>query len=121
MTKLKTIPHGRLYVTATLNNTIYTFADADGRTIAWSSTGTAGFKGARKSTPYASTIALEGLIQKMKDRNVKSLELYLKGPGSGRDSALRTLRVSPFKITKIADSTPLPHNGTRPRKQRKGH
>jgi len=120
MTKPKTIPHGRLYVTATLNNTLFTFTDPEGRTIAWSSTGTAGFKGSRKATPYASSMALDGLIQKMKALDVKTLELYLKGPGSGRDSALRSLRVTPFKITKIADTTPLPHNGVRPRKQRRG-
>lgn len=120
MTNPKSVPHGRLYVTATLNNTLFTFTDAEGRAIAWSSTGTAGFKGSRKATPYASSVALDGLIQKMKPLGVKTLEVYLKGPGSGRDSALRSLRVSPFKITKIADTTPLPHNGTRPRKQRKG-
>lgn len=116
----KSIPHGRLYVTATLNNTLFTFTDGDGKTAAWSTTGTAGFKGSRKATPYASTVALESLIQKMKPLGVKTLELYLKGPGAGRDSALRTLRVSPFKITKIADTTPLPHNGARAKKQRHG-
>lgn len=116
----KLIPHGRLYVTATLNNTLFTFTDTEGRVIAWSSTGAAGFKGSRKSTPYASTVAFDGLIQKMKTLGVKTLEVYLKGPGSGRDSALRSLRVSPFKITKIADTTPLPHNGARAKKQRHG-
>lgn len=116
----KSVSHGRLYVTASLNNTLLTFTDNDGRVICWSSTGAAGFKGSRKSTPYASSVALDNLIKKMKNREVKTLELYLKGPGSGRDSALRSLRVSPFKITKIADITPLPHNGVRSRKQRRG-
>lgn len=114
----KSVPHGRLYVTATLNNTLFTFTDGDGKTVAWSTTGSAGFKGSRKSTPYASSTALDTLIQKMKSLSVKTLELYLKGPGSGRDSALRSLKVSPFKITKIADITPLPHNGIRAKKQR---
>lgn len=120
MTNRKSIPHGRLNVTASLNNTLLTFTDNEGRVVCWSSTGAVGFKGSRKSTPYASSVALDNLIKKMKDNGVKTLELYLKGPGSGRDSVLRTLRVSPFKITKIADITPLPHNGVRPRKQRHG-
>ncbi len=120
MPKINCIPHGRLYATATLNSTLFTFTDAEGRPACWSSTGAAGFKGSRKATPYASSVALDNLIQKMKPLGVKTLELYLKGPGSGRDSALRSLRAAPFKITKIADTTPLPHNGTRPRKQRRG-
>lgn len=120
MPKTNSITHGRLYVTATLNNTLFTFTDGEGRPVAWSSTGAAGFKGSRKATPYASSVALDNLVQKMKALEVKTLELYLKGPGSGRDSALRSLRATPFKITKIADTTPLPHNGARPRKQRHG-
>lgn len=113
------IPRGRLYIIATLNNTLITFTNEDGKPIAWGSTGRAGFKGSRKSTPYASTVAIDSVVQKMKAFDVKQLELYLKGPGPGRDAALRLLRTTGFKITKIADITPLPHNGTRPRKQRR--
>lgn len=117
--KKKNITTGHLYVTATMNNTLVTMADEDGNTLCWSSTGSAGFKGSRKSTPYASTMALEAVMNKAKSLGIKQLEVFLKGPGLGRDAALRLLRNSPFKITQIADVTPLPHNGTRQPKQRR--
>lgn len=111
---------GRVYITATLNNTLITVTDEEGQTICWSSTGAVGFKGSRKSTPYASGMALEAAMNKAKTVGVSQVDVFIKGPGPGRDAALRLLRNSPFKITQIADVTPLPHNGTRQPKQRRG-
>lgn len=111
---------GRVYITATLNNTLVTVTDEDGNTLCWSSTGAVGFKGSRKSTPYASTMALEAVFKKAQALGVKQVEVFLKGPGSGRDAALRAFRASPFKVIQIADVTPLPHNGTRKPKVRRG-
>lgn len=111
---------GRVYITATLNNTLVTATNEDGNTLCWSSTGAVGFKGSRKSTPYASTMALEAAFKKAQTLGIKQIEVFLKGPGSGRDAALRALRASPFKIIQIADVTPLPHNGTRKPKVRRG-
>lgn len=113
-------PNGCLYITATLNNTLVTLTNENGGTLGWSSTGAVGFKGSRKSTPYASSVALETLLNKAKGLGIKQLDVFIKGPGSGRDSALRLLRNSPFKINQLADITPLPHNGTRQPKQRRG-
>lgn len=115
----KTVIKGRLYLTATMNNTIVTITDEEGRTLCWSSTGIVGFKGSRKSTPYASTMALEDVTNKAKTKGIKQLDVFLKGPGPGRDAAMRFLRNSPFKVTQLADVTPLPHNGTRQPKQRR--
>lgn len=115
----KSLSRGRLYITATLNNTIVTFTDENGQTLAWSSSGGVGFKGSRKATPYASTTAVETVLNKVKDYNIKYLDVFLKGPGTGRDAALRVLRATPFKITQIIDITPLPHNGTRQQKTRR--
>lgn len=111
---------GRVYITATLNNTLVTVTDEDGNTLCWSSTGAVGFKGSRKSTPYASTMALEAVFKKAQALGIKQVEVFLKGPGSGRDAALRAFRASPFKVIQIADVTPLPHNGTRKPKVRRG-
>lgn len=116
---VRVVASGRLYITATLNNTLISFTDEDGNVIFSGSAGASGFKGTRKSTPYASTIAIESVVNKMKDQNIRQIEVFLKGPGTGRDAALRVLRTAPFKITKIADVTPLPHNGPRPKKQRR--
>lgn len=118
-TAIKSIAKGRLYITATLNNTIVTFTDENGQTLAWNSSGGVGFKGSRKATPYASTTAVETVLNKIKDYHIKYLDVFLKGPGSGRDAALRALRAAPFKITQIIDITPLPHNGTRQPKTRR--
>ncbi|MBI2309741.1 30S ribosomal protein S11 [Candidatus Collierbacteria bacterium] len=111
---------GRVYITATLNNTLVTVTNEDGNTLCWSSTGTVGFKGSRKSTPYASTMALEAVFKKAQTLGIRQVEVFLKGPGSGRDAALRAFRASPFKVIQIADVTPLPHNGTRKPKVRRG-
>ena len=111
---------GRVYITATLNNTLVTVTNEDGNTLCWSSTGAVGFKGSRKSTPYASTMALEAVFKKAQTLGIRQVEVFLKGPGSGRDAALRAFRASPFKVIQIADVTPLPHNGTRKPKVRRG-
>lgn len=111
---------GRMNVTATLNNTLVTISDEDGKTLCWSSTGAVGFKGSRKSTPYASTVAIETAMNKAKTLGIRQLDVFIKGPGPGRDAVLRLLRNTQFKISQIADITPLPHNGTRQPKQRRG-
>ena len=110
---------GRVYIIATLNNTLVTVTDEDGNTLCWSSTGAVGFKGSRKSTPYASTMALEAVFKKAQTLGIRQVEVFLKGPGSGRDAALRAFRASPFKVIQIADVTPLPHNGPRAKKPRR--
>ena len=104
---------------ATFNNTMITIADAQGNTIAWSSAGQSGFKGSRKSTPYAAQMAAEDAGRKAMEHGMKTLEVEVKGPGSGRESALRALQTVGFDITAIKDVTPIPHNGCRPRKRRR--
>tara|TARA_Y100001934_G_scaffold106910_2_gene131408 strand:- start:4477 stop:4869 length:393 start_codon:yes stop_codon:yes gene_type:complete len=115
----KNITSGTAHVNATFNNTMITIADAQGNTIAWSSAGQAGFKGSRKSTPYAAQIAAEDAGRKAMEHGMKTLEVEVKGPGSGRESALRALQTVGFSITAIKDVTPIPHNGCRPRKRRR--
>ena len=115
----KNITSGVAHVNATFNNTMITITDAQGNTIAWSSAGAQGFKGSRKSTPYAAQIAGEDAGQKAMDHGMKVLEVQVKGPGSGRESALRALQTVGFTITSIQDVTPIPHNGCRPRKRRR--
>lgn len=115
----KPIKQGRIYVTATFNNTLATITDLSGNTLAWTSTGRAGFKGSRKSTPFAATTTMERLLDLAKRQGLKEIELYIKGPGPGRDAALRVLRGSGLKILLIADITPIPHNGCRPKKRRR--
>ncbi|MBI78544.1 MAG: 30S ribosomal protein S11 [Rhodospirillaceae bacterium] len=115
----KNITSGTAHVNATFNNTMITIADAQGNTIAWSSAGQAGFKGSRKSTPYAAQIAAEDAGRKAMEHGMKTLEVEVKGPGSGRESALRALQTVGFSITTIKDVTPIPHNGCRPRKRRR--
>ena len=116
--KKRTVGKGKIYVTATFNNTIVTITDVKGNVISWSSTGSSGFKGSRKSTSYAATTAAENAINKAIDKGMKKAEVYIKGPGTGRSAALRVLRAKGVDIDLIADVTPMPHNGTRPRKQR---
>lgn len=118
-TTARIIDQGRMYVKATFNNTLVTFTDAKGNVIAWASTGTTGFKGTRKSTPYAATTTIEDAVRKARERGVTSVEVFIKGPGPGRDAALRVLRSSGLGITMIADITPIPHNGCRPKKPRR--
>lgn len=115
----KNITSGVAHVNATFNNTMITITDAQGNTIAWSSAGSQGFKGSRKSTPYAAQIAGEDAGKKAMDHGMKTLEVQVKGPGSGRESALRALQAVGFTITAIQDVTPIPHNGCRPRKRRR--
>jgi small subunit ribosomal protein S11 len=115
----KNITSGIAHVNATFNNTMITIADAQGNTIAWSSAGASGFKGSRKSTPYAAQMAAEDAGRKAMEHGMKTLEVMVKGPGSGRESALRALGAAGFTITAIKDVTPIPHNGCRPRKRRR--
>jgi small subunit ribosomal protein S11 len=113
------IKKAKVYIQATFNNTIITFTDLSGNTICWGSTGAAGFRGTRKHTPFAATTAVAGVAKKAHNLGVKELEIYIKGPGSGRDAALRALRTAGFKMDLIADVTPIPHNGPRPKKRRR--
>ena len=115
----KNIVSGMAHVNSSFNNTIITIADAQGNAIAWSSSGLMGFKGSRKSTPYAAQMAAEDAGKKAMEHGVRTLEVEVKGPGSGRESALRALQSVGFSITSIRDVTPVPHNGCRPRKPRR--
>lgn len=115
----RTVTKGRLYVSATFNNTLVSVTDEKGNVLCWESTGGSGFSGSRKSTPYAATITVENALNKAKNNyGMNQMEVYLKGPGPGRDVALRVLRAQGIRVTLIADLTPVPHNGTRPRKAR---
>jgi|TARA_Y100000814_G_scaffold205301_1_gene151577 small subunit ribosomal protein S11 len=115
----KNITSGVAHVNATFNNTLITISDLQGNAIAWSSAGSLGFKGSRKSTPYAAQMAAEDAGKKAAEHGMKTLEVEVKGPGSGRESALRALQVVGFNITSIRDVTPIPHNGCRPPKRRR--
>ncbi len=115
----KNIVSGVAHVNATFNNTMITITDAQGNAITWSSAGSQGFKGSRKSTPYAAQVAGEDAGRKAMEHGMKTLEVEVKGPGSGRESALRALQAVGFTITAIRDVTPIPHNGCRPRKRRR--
>ena len=115
----KNITSGVAHVNASFNNTMITITDAQGNTIAWSSSGTKGFKGSRKSTPYAAQIAAEDAGRKASEHGVRTVEVEVSGPGSGRESALRALQAAGFTVTSIRDVTPIPHNGCRPRKRRR--
>ena len=115
----KNITSGIAHVASTFNNTMITITDVQGNTIAWSSAGAMGFKGSRKSTPYAAQMAAETAARKAQDHGVRTLEVEVSGPGSGRESALRALQAAGFTITTIRDVTPIPHNGCRPPKRRR--
>ena len=115
----KNIASGVAHVNASFNNTMITITDAQGNTISWSSSGSMGFKGSRKSTPYAAQVAAEDAGRKAAEHGMKTLEVEVCGPGSGRESALRALSAAGFQITSIRDVTPIPHNGCRPRKRRR--
>jgi small subunit ribosomal protein S11 len=115
----KNITSGVAHVNASFNNTMVTITDAQGNTISWSSSGAMGFKGSRKSTPYAAQVAAEDAGRKAMEHGVKTLEVNVAGPGSGRESALRALQAVGFTITTIRDVTPIPHNGCRPPKRRR--
>jgi len=115
----KTIQDGIAHIQSTFNNTIITISDVHGNTIAWSSAGCQGFKGSRKSTPFAAQLAAEAVAKKVQEYGMKNIEVYVKGPGSGREAALRALQVMGFRIKLIRDVTPIPHNGCRPPKRRR--
>ena len=115
----KNILNGIAYVQSTFNNTIVSIADTNGNIISWSSAGQKGFKGSRKSTPYAAQVAADAAAAKALEAGLKTLSVEVKGPGSGRETALRALQARGFKIISIKDTTPMPHNGTRPPKKRR--
>jgi small subunit ribosomal protein S11 len=115
----KNISSGVVHIQSTFNNTIVTVADAAGNVVAWSSSGVQGFKGSRKSTPFAAQLAAEDAAKKAMEHGMRTVEVYVKGPGSGRESALRSLQAAGFNVTLIKDVTPIPHNGCRPPKRRR--
>ena len=115
----KNVVNGNVYVNATFNNTIVTITDKQGNVISWSSAGSKGFKGSRKSTPYAAQVAADDAAGKALEHGLKNITVEVKGPGSGRETALRALQARGFKITSIKDMSPMPHNGCRPPKKRR--
>jgi len=115
----KSIPAGRAYIQSTFNNTMVTLTDPEGNVIAWGSSGTAGFKGSRKGTPYAAQLAARDAARKAMEHGLRQVEVYVKGTGSGREAAIRSLQSSGLYITSIKDVTPIPHNGCRPPKRRR--
>src|SRR5664279_4432057 len=117
--KVNITDHGRVYITSTFNNTLVTSTNEKGDTLGWSSAGAKGFKGTRKSTPYAASMAVEDVVKKVVGLGMKTADIYVKGPGSGRDSSLRGIRNAGLYISSIADITPMPHNGPRPKKKRR--
>jgi small subunit ribosomal protein S11 len=115
----KNIPMGVAHVKSTFNNTIITISDPDGQVICWSSSGHMGFKGSRKGTPFAAQIAAEDVAKKAREHGVKRIEVFVKGPGSGREAAIRSLQAAGLQVSLIKDVTPIPHNGCRPPKRRR--
>jgi len=115
----KSIPAGRAYIQSTFNNTIVTLTDPEGNVIAWGSSGSAGFKGSRKGTPYAAQLAARDAARRAMGHGLRQIEVYIKGPGSGRESAIRSLQSAGLNITSIRDVTAVPHNGCRPPKRRR--
>ena len=115
----KNIPTGVVHIYSTFNNTIVTITDSAGNVVAWSSSGVQGFKGSRKSTPFAAQLAAEDAAKKAMEHGMNSVDVYVKGPGPGRESALRSLQAAGFNVMKIRDVTPVPHNGCRPPKRRR--
>ncbi|HJX45654.1 MAG TPA: 30S ribosomal protein S11 [Patescibacteria group bacterium] len=119
-TKIKQVNLGKVYISASFNNTLVTITDEKGDVIVWGSSGNSGFKGTRKSTPFAATTAVDKVVKRAREEfGVKEVEIYVKGPGAGRDAALRSIRSAGLKISLIADLTPIPHNGPRPKKKRR--
>jgi small subunit ribosomal protein S11 len=115
----KTIANGKAYIQSTFNNTIVTLTDSQGNVISWGSAGSTGFKGSRKGTPYAAQMAAQGAARKAMEQGLRQIEVFVKGPGSGREAAIRSLQSSGLYITLIRDITPVPHNGCRPPKRRR--
>ena len=116
---VKSVAQGNAYVQATYNNTIVTLTDLNGNTLAWSSAGTCGFKGPKKATPYAAGMIVKAAADRVKEIGLKEINVFVKGVGAGRDSAVRALNANGFQVLSIKDLTPLPHNGCRPRKPRR--
>lgn len=116
---LKVSEQGKVFISATFNNTLVTFTNDKGDTVSWGSAGASGFKGTRKSTPFAATTAVEVAAKKAADKGLRTVEVYVKGPGSGRDASLRAIKASGLSISLIADITPIPHNGPRAKKKRR--
>lgn len=115
----KQVPHGNAYVQSTFNNTLVTITDPDGNVLSWSSSGSVGFKGSRKSTPFAASQAADDVAKKAMEQGVRAVDVYVKGPGSGREAAIRSLQASGLAISAIIDVTPIPHNGCRPPRKRR--
>ena len=115
----RVVPHGVAHVQATFNNTLVTICDPEGGVLAWSSAGRSGFKGSRKGTPFAAQVAAQSAAQMARDLGVQSVDVQVKGPGGGRESAVRALQAAGISIKSIRDVTPIPHNGCRPRKRRR--
>ncbi|MEA3416772.1 MAG: 30S ribosomal protein S11 [Thermodesulfobacteriota bacterium] len=115
----KNIPNGVVHIQSTFNNTIVTITDSAGNVVAWSSSGVQGFKGSRKSTPFAAQLAAEDAAKKAMEQGMRNVEVYVKGPGAGRESALRSLQAAGFNVKIIKDVTPIPHNGCQPPKRRR--
>jgi small subunit ribosomal protein S11 len=115
----RSVANGVVHIQSTFNNTIVTITDSAGNTVAWSSAGVLGFKGSRKSTPFAAQVAAEDAAKKAVEAGMKNVEVFIKGPGPGRESALRALQNTGFNVTSIKDVTPVPHNGCRPPKRRR--
>ena len=115
----KNVPSGHVHIQATFNNTIVTITDLGGAVVAWGSAGTAGFKGSRKSTPYAAALAADGAAKRAMEHGMRNVEVFVKGPGSGREQAIRSLQAAGLEVSAITDVTPLPHNGCRAPKRRR--
>jgi small subunit ribosomal protein S11 len=115
----KSIPQGRAYIHSTFNNVIVTLTDPSGNVLSWGSSGTAGFKGSRKGTPYAAQMAAESAAKKAKEYGLRQVDVFVRGPGGGREAAIRSLQIAGLIITSIRDVTPIPHNGCRPPKRRR--
>jgi small subunit ribosomal protein S11 len=115
----KNVPYGQAHIHATFNNTIVSMSDQQGNVIAWASAGTSGFKGSRKSTPYAARLAAAQAASLAQDHGMQEVDVYVKGPGPGREAAIRAIQGSGLKVRSISDVTPIPHNGCRPRKKRR--
>lgn len=117
--EVKVTSSGRVYITATFNNTLVTITNATGDVVGWSSSGASGFKGTRKSTPFAATTAMEGVAKKAVEKGMKTVDVFVKGPGPGREASLRGIRSAGLSISMISDLTPIPHNGPRSKKRRR--
>jgi len=115
----KSVPRGKAYIQATFNNTLVTITDPNGNALSWSSAGASNFKGSRKSTPYAAQVTAESAARKAMEHGVRQIEVYVRGPGAGREAAIRSLQAAGLQVVSITDVTPIPHNGCRPPKRRR--